>query len=107
MGLEDSTGWLMSKELETLYMARVDCRLIHGCEVSPDCENIHVKDLIAVQVDFIWQMFNVHCHSMLAPLFTETGIMPLRIRRFIFVLSFLKYLLSLDHDHHFAQASLQ
>jgi hypothetical protein len=48
MGLEDSTGRLTPKELKTPYMARVDCHLIHGCEVSPDCEGIHVKELITV-----------------------------------------------------------
>ncbi|KAJ7282401.1 hypothetical protein C8J57DRAFT_1710576 [Mycena rebaudengoi] len=50
--------------------------------------------VIAVQVDFIRQMLHVHSHSMLVLLFTETGIMPLRIRRFILVLGFLQYLLS-------------
>jgi hypothetical protein len=36
---------------------------------------------------------------MLAPLFTETGIMPLRIRRFMLLLVYLQYLVSLPHSH--------
>jgi hypothetical protein len=105
MGLEDSTGRLTPKELKTLYMARVDCHLIHGCEVSPDCEDVHVKELCAVQVDFLRQMLNVHSQSMHAPLFTETGIMPLRPRRFMLLLVYLQHLLSLPLPH-FARAAL-
>lgn len=105
MGIEDSTGRLTPKELKTLYMARVDCHLIHGCEVSPDCEDTHVKELCAVQVDFLRQMLNVHSQSLLAPLFTETGIMPLRIRRFMILLVYLQYLVSLKLPH-FARAAL-
>jgi hypothetical protein len=95
MGIEDSAGRLTPKEFKNLYMARVDCHLIHGCEVSPDCEDIHVKQLCAIQVDFLRQVLNVHSHSMLVTLFTETGIMPLRIRRFLLLLGYLQYLLSL------------
>jgi hypothetical protein len=43
MGLEDSTGRLTPKEYKQLCMARVDCHLIHGCEVSPDSEDNHAK----------------------------------------------------------------
>jgi hypothetical protein len=86
-------------------MARVDCHLIHGCEVLPDSEEVHVNELCTVQVDFLRQMLNVHSQSSLAPLFTETGIMPLRIRRFIILLVFLQYLMSLKLSH-LARAAL-
>ncbi|KAJ7936013.1 hypothetical protein B0H13DRAFT_1853716 [Mycena leptocephala] len=94
MGLEDSTGCLTPKEYKQLYMARVDCHLIHGCEVSPDSNDNHVKELCDLQVNFLRQILNVHSHSMLAPLFTETGIMPLRVRRYLVLLVYLQYLLS-------------
>ncbi len=42
---------------------------------------------------------------MIVPLFTETGIMPLAVCRFILVLSNMRYLLSLDHGH-FARAAM-
>ena len=43
---------------------------------------VHVKQLSKVQVGFIRQMFNLYPRSMIAPLFTETGIMPFRVRPF-------------------------
>jgi hypothetical protein len=96
LGIEDAAGRLTPKEFKTLYMARVDCHLIHGCEVSPDSDDVHVKELCAVQTDFLRQVLNINSHSMLAPLFTETGIMPLRIRRFLLLLGYLQYLLLLN-----------
>ncbi|KAJ7066872.1 hypothetical protein B0H15DRAFT_971598 [Mycena belliarum] len=77
------TGRLTPKELKQLYMARVDCHLIHA-------EDVHVS--------FIRQMLNLHRRSMIAPLFTETGIMPLRVRRFVLDLGHLVYLLGLNND---------
>jgi hypothetical protein len=91
MAIEDMTGRLTPKELKQLYMARVDC--LHACEISPDSEDLHVKQLCKVQVSFIRQMLNLHRRSMIAPLFTETGIMPLRVRRLLLVLSHLGYFL--------------
>jgi hypothetical protein len=43
MAVEDMTGRLTLKEVKELYMARVDCHLIHGCEIMPDSEDIHLK----------------------------------------------------------------
>jgi hypothetical protein len=94
LGIDDSTGRLTPKQYNTIYMARVDCHLIHGCEVSPDNDDVHVKELCTVQIDFLREILNVHSHSMHVPLFTETGIMPLRIRRFLLLLVYLQYLLT-------------
>jgi hypothetical protein len=80
MAVEDMTGRLTPKELKELYMARVDCHLIHGCELSPNSEDVHVKQLSKVQVRFIRQMLNLHSRSSIVALFTETGIIPLRVR---------------------------
>jgi hypothetical protein len=77
-----------------LYMARVDCHLTHGCEISPDCEDVHVKQLCEVQVSFIRQMLNLHGRSMIIPLYTETGIVPLQVRRFILALGYMQCLLN-------------
>ena len=54
MAIEDMTGRLTPKELKELYMARVDCHLIHGCEISPDSEDVHVKQLSKVQTWWVW-----------------------------------------------------
>jgi hypothetical protein len=56
-------------------------------------------------VSFLRQILNLHSHSMIAPLFTETGIMPLRVRRYLVLLSYLRYLLGLEPTH-LAKASL-
>jgi hypothetical protein len=42
---------------------------------------------------------------MIAPLFTGTGIMPLRVCRLLLVLSHLRYLLGLKDDHYARAAS--
>ncbi|KAF8137938.1 hypothetical protein K438DRAFT_1494664, partial [Mycena galopus ATCC 62051] len=98
-------GRLTPKEYKQLYMSRVDCHLIHGCEISPDCDDVHVKQLCDIQVSFLRQILNLHSHSLIAPLFTETGIMPLRFRRYLVLLSYLQYLLNLEQTH-FTRASL-
>jgi hypothetical protein len=105
MAVEDMTGRLMPKELKELYMARVDCHLIWGCEIMPDSEDIHLKQLSQVQISFIRNMLNLHPHSMIAPLFTETGIIPLRVQRLLLVLTHLVYWLGLDKKH-YARAAL-
>ncbi|KAJ7431772.1 hypothetical protein B0H11DRAFT_1741215, partial [Mycena galericulata] len=93
------------KQFKVLKMARVDCHLIHGCEVSPDCAKDHVRELCGTRVDFLRQILNVLSHSMVVVLFTETRIMPLRIRHFLLLLAYLEYLLSLKLPL-FARASL-
>src|ERR1700743_2475634 len=50
-------------------------------------------------------MLNLHPRSMIAPLFTETGIIPRRVRRHLLVLKHLVYWLGLDKKH-FARAAL-
>jgi len=86
-------------------MARVDCHLIHGCEISPDSKDIHVKHLIKVQIWFIRHILNLHSCSMITPLFMETGITPIRVRRLQIVLSHLIYFLGLEKTH-YARAAL-
>ena len=86
-------------------MARVDCHLIHGCGISPDSEDVHVKQLSIVQIQFLRQMLNLHSRSVIALLFTETGIIPLRVRRLLIVLNHLIYFLGLDKKD-YARAAL-
>jgi hypothetical protein len=80
LGIEESTGRLTPKELRILYMARVDCHLIHGCEISPDWENVHVQELCAIQTEFLREILNVHSHSLRAPLFIDMAVkMPFNL----------------------------
>ncbi|KAJ3932654.1 MAG: hypothetical protein NXY57DRAFT_1002071, partial [Lentinula lateritia] len=59
-----------------------------------------------VQLLFLRRMLGLSRRSMVAPLFTETGIMPIRTRRVILALRYLIYLLKLPPDH-YAYLALQ
>jgi hypothetical protein len=61
------TGRLMPKQHKEPYMARVD---LAG---EDDMSITYVK----VQISFTRQILNLYRQSMIAPLFTKTGIMPL------------------------------
>ncbi|KAJ6598776.1 hypothetical protein B0H10DRAFT_1825847 [Mycena sp. CBHHK59/15] len=50
-------------------------------------------------------MLSLHPRSMIAPLLTETGTMPLRVRRFLLTLTHLAHWIGLDKKH-FARAAL-
>jgi hypothetical protein len=50
-------------------------------------------------------MLNTHGCSVVIPLCTETGIVPLRVRRFTLALGYLQHLLELPPTH-FARAAL-
>jgi kynurenine formamidase len=50
MMIEDLTGILLPKEPIQLYMAPINFHLIHGCEISPDSEDMHLKQLCKVQL---------------------------------------------------------
>ncbi len=97
--IKDWTGDLLPRHAKQLYMAQVDCHLIHGCEVMPDATKSLLEPLVDVQVKFICKMLHVGSRSMLVPLHTETGITPLQTCRFVLVLNFLKYTLTLQDNH--------
>jgi hypothetical protein len=76
-------------------------RTAYGCEISSNCEDIHVKRLCA---SFIRQIFHFHGRSTLIPLYKETDIVPLYVRRIILALGYLQFLLL---PIHFAIADLK
>ncbi|KAJ7894554.1 hypothetical protein B0H13DRAFT_1512904, partial [Mycena leptocephala] len=63
-----------------LYMARVDCYLTSGCELSLDTDSNLLDEHREVQLHFLRRMLGLNTHSMLAVLFTETGQLPVRFR---------------------------
>ncbi|KAF8824197.1 hypothetical protein HHX47_DHR8000301 [Lentinula edodes] len=83
-----------------LYPALVDCHLINGCEIAIDT-NAHLLSMLKqIQLLFLCRMLGLsHC-SILAPLFTVTGIMPIHTRRVILALCYLIYLLKLGPEHY-------
>ncbi len=81
--IQDKTGRLTPTQLKLLYNARVDCHLTHACEVVPDAIDAHVKDLEKIQEWFIRRSLRVGKKAPRIALYTETGLMPLRVRRFV------------------------
>ncbi|KAJ7839102.1 hypothetical protein B0H13DRAFT_1513857, partial [Mycena leptocephala] len=97
-------GCLPPYEGIRMYMARIDPHLTFGCEVCLDVVSRHLEELTDVQHEFIRRLLGLHRRSILAVLFTETGIIPLAYRRPIIALGYLSYLISL-HPNHLASAA--
>ncbi|KAJ7679003.1 hypothetical protein DFH06DRAFT_1165435 [Mycena polygramma] len=95
-GLKHRTGSLPVRDALHIFRARVDCYLTSGCELSLDTDGKLLKEHLDVQHDFLRRLLGLNSHSMLAVLFTETGMMPLRIRRLLLALGRLEYLLGTD-----------
>jgi hypothetical protein len=60
-------------------MARVDPILMFSCEVVLDVDEVLAQELAEIQHLFIRRLLGVGSWSMIATLFTETGLMPLRV----------------------------
>ncbi|KAJ7127518.1 hypothetical protein C8R43DRAFT_1210690 [Mycena crocata] len=95
-GLNHRIGSLPVREGLQLYMARVDCYLTSGCEISLDTDNSLIQEHLEAQHMFLCRLLGLNPHSMLAILFTETGQMPVRIRRLLLALGRLRYMVKID-----------
>ncbi|KAJ7589931.1 hypothetical protein C8J56DRAFT_783492 [Mycena floridula] len=87
----------MPKELKRLYMARVNSHLIAGCDVSPDATAELLSKLEDVQVSYIRYVTGL---PVVAPLYMETGLTPLRIQWLTLSLGFTQYLTDLKRGHY-------
>jgi hypothetical protein len=90
---------LPPREARILYFARVDPHLISGCEVIIDVDNT-IKKLETVQHRWLRRLLKLNSRSPIAPLFTELAIMPIRCRRILLALRYLRYLLQLPATHY-------
>jgi hypothetical protein len=81
--VKDSIGCLPPPQGIQLYMARIDPHLTFGCEVALDVTDTHVSKLEDVQNEFLRRLLGLNRRSVLAVLFSETGVTPLRYRQFI------------------------
>lgn len=102
--VESMIGYIPPFEGKRLYMARIDPHLTFGCEVIPDVDRSLLKLLEDVQHKYLRRLLGIGSRSMLAVLFTETGIMPVAFRRALLALGYLRYLLQLPPSH-FARAA--
>ncbi|KAJ7220580.1 hypothetical protein GGX14DRAFT_354227, partial [Mycena pura] len=91
-------GSLPVKEGLRLYMARVDCYLISAAEISIDVDAHLLDEYLDAQHLFLRHLLGINSRSMLAVLFTETGLMPIRIRRLLLAFSRLRYMVGLGND---------
>ena len=90
--LKHRIGSLPVREGLVLYMARADCYLVSGCELALDTSADLLAELQDAQHSFLRRLLGLNPCSMLALLFTETGQMPVRIRRLLLALGRLKYM---------------
>ncbi|KAJ7897473.1 hypothetical protein B0H13DRAFT_1623474, partial [Mycena leptocephala] len=88
--VESFVGVLPPREALLLYKARVDPHLISGCEVSLDVDRTLGATLETPQTHHLRRLLSLNPRLMLAVLFTETGIMPIRYRRAILALGYAK-----------------
>lgn len=94
LSVESVVGTLPPAMARTLYSARVDPYIINGFDVLIDVRESDVKPLQDVQHAFLRRVMGVNELSMIAPLFTELAILPVKYRRLALTLRFLDYLLS-------------
>ncbi|KAJ7201576.1 hypothetical protein GGX14DRAFT_304047, partial [Mycena pura] len=88
-------GSLPVREGLRLYMARVDCYLISGSEISLDVDSRLINEHVEVQQSFLRRLLGLNSSSMLTILYTETGQTPIKVRRLLRALSRLRYILNL------------
>ncbi|KAJ7162682.1 hypothetical protein C8R43DRAFT_1173449 [Mycena crocata] len=100
LGVESYVGNLPPKEGRLLYMSCIDPHLVSGADVMIDVDDAALAKLEKVQRSFLRRLLGVGQFSMRAPLFTELGLVPLRYRRLIIALRYLKYLVSLKSSHY-------
>ncbi|KAJ7127580.1 hypothetical protein C8R43DRAFT_859200, partial [Mycena crocata] len=96
--VESFVGALPPREALMLYKARVDPHLISGCEVVLDVDRAQCASLEKPQHHFLRRLLGLKRRSMLAVLFTETGIMPIRYRRAILALGYAKGFVGIPDD---------
>ncbi|KAJ3865729.1 hypothetical protein EV359DRAFT_38129 [Lentinula novae-zelandiae] len=57
-----------------------------------------------IQIRFLRRMMGLSSNSVISPLYTETGIMPIRTYRVSLTLRYLRYLMDLPDSHYTALA---
>ncbi|KAF9025823.1 hypothetical protein BDZ89DRAFT_922020, partial [Hymenopellis radicata] len=92
--LENHVGVLTVSMGCRLYQACVDPHLTFGSEVAIDVHAAGIARLEKVQVYFLRRLLGLTRRSTTMPLYTETGMMPLRYRRVILALRYVQYTLN-------------
>ncbi|KAF5320338.1 hypothetical protein D9611_011279 [Ephemerocybe angulata] len=90
--LEQLTGVFPAERALRLYMALVDPHLTHGCDIALDNHAGSLRLLERVQISYLRRVLGLGKRSMIPVLFSETGIVPVRYRRLLIALGYLRYL---------------
>ncbi|KAF5383608.1 hypothetical protein D9615_003499 [Tricholomella constricta] len=98
LGVDRFVGDMPVWESRTLYVARVDPYLTSAAEVILDTTAPHWEGLEKVQCYYLRRMLHIHARSVKAVLFSETGLLPIRYRRVVLALGFLKHVVCLPED---------
>ena len=80
--------------------------LIGGCEILLDVDNACLDCLQVLQTCFLHQVLGLALNSIITPLYTEMGLLPLRVRRVQLALRYLVYLIELP-PHNLVCLALQ
>ncbi|KAF6752456.1 hypothetical protein DFP72DRAFT_815407 [Ephemerocybe angulata] len=105
-GLESLVGYFQPRDAINLYMALVDPHLTHGCEITLDTNATALGLLEKVQIAFLRRLLGLGQRSILSVLYTETGILPIRYRRILLALGYLKYVVGCD-DHQLVKVAIR
>ncbi|KAJ7141096.1 hypothetical protein C8R44DRAFT_240746 [Mycena epipterygia] len=90
--VRSSQNIILSRRQKRAAYPRVDPHLTSGCEVVLDVDRPLGASLevTVAQIKFLRRLLGLNPRSMLAVLFTETGIIPIRYRRALLALRFAK-----------------
>ncbi|KAJ6463002.1 hypothetical protein C8R45DRAFT_841501, partial [Mycena sanguinolenta] len=98
LAVDRMVGGLSAWDARTLYMARVDPYLISAADICPDVVKVRRTEREAVQNHYLRRMLGLTERSVIAVLFSETGLEPISYRRVLLLLRNLKYMASLGDD---------
>ncbi|EIN06552.1 hypothetical protein PUNSTDRAFT_72291, partial [Punctularia strigosozonata HHB-11173 SS5] len=87
-----------------LYMAQIDPHLTRGCEIAVDINEHLINDLECVQLKYLRRVLGLSSRSPIAPLFAETGMMPLRHRRLTLALRYLDHVIRAPPERYISSA---
>ncbi|KAJ7017980.1 hypothetical protein C8F04DRAFT_1278475 [Mycena alexandri] len=91
-------GGLSVWDMLSLYMARVDPYLISAADICPDVVKARRMEREAIQNHYLRRMLGLTERSVIAVLFSETGLEPISYRRVFLLQKNLKHLASLSNE---------
>ncbi|TFK79730.1 hypothetical protein K466DRAFT_505100 [Polyporus arcularius HHB13444] len=91
LSLESRVGTIPPVSIISMYKALIEPHLVYGCEAALDVRPLSLKPLLNVQSMYLCRSLGLGPRSQLAPLYTETGVWPIRYRWVYLTLWWLRY----------------